>query len=162
MDKVTKFFLSRRSALLASAVIFFAAASAKAQDVNDARDAAPVPQAVSARQGQDAQTGQTAPQSDTTRATMRAPMTADEKISRAFRHAFLSPVPYATSALSAAYTEWRDDKPPGKTTGDEFADWGSRTARNFATGSTKTLFASGFYPAMLRQDPRYEPSQSRK
>ncbi|HST50946.1 MAG TPA: hypothetical protein VLJ61_02965 [Pyrinomonadaceae bacterium] len=155
---MTKFFSSRRSALLASAVVLFAAASAKAQDANDARDATPVPQTVSARQGQDAQAGQAAPQSHTT----RAPMTADEKISRAFRHAFLSPVPYATSALSAAYTEWRDDKPPGKTTGDEFADWGSRTARDFATGSTKTLFASGFYPAMLRQDPRYEPSQSRK
>jgi hypothetical protein len=64
-------------------------------------------------------------------------------------------------AITAAYTEWREDKPPTKTTADEFADWGSRTARNFATGSTKILFAYGFYPALLRQDPRYEPSQSK-
>ena len=153
---------SKGRALLAPAIILLAAVSACAQDTSGARGATPDSHSDATRTevqtGQRAQTGHAASQSGTT----RAPMTADEKISRAFRHAFFSPTPYVMSALSAAYTEWREDKPPNKTTGDEFADWGSRTARNFATSSTKALFAYGFYPALLRQDPRYEPSQSKQ
>jgi hypothetical protein len=154
-EKVLKKFPRTRPALLASALVLLAAASALAQDSNDARRRTPDAQPVATRQG--AQPEATTHQNDKS----RTPLTAGEKISRSFRHAFLSPTPYLTSALTAGYTEWRDDKPPGKTTSDAFADWGSRTARNFATGSTKTLFASGFYPALLKQDPRYQPSQSK-
>jgi hypothetical protein len=146
---------SKGRALLAPAIILLAAVSAGAQDTSNARGATPDSHSDATRTRTQAVQ---AAQSGTT----RAPMTADEKIARAFRHAFFSPTPYATSALSAAYTEWREEKPPSKTTGDEFADWGSRTARNFATSSTKSLFAYGFYPALLRQDPRYEPSQSKR
>ena len=122
-----------------------------AQDAGNATGATPDSQSGAAKKSTQAQAGAT-----------RAPLTGDQKISRAFRHAFLSPTQYSIYALTAGYTEWREDKPPTKTTEDEFADWGSRTARNFATGSTKILFAYGFYPALLRQDPRYEPSQSKK
>jgi len=149
-------------ALLAPSIILLAAVSACAQGTSGARGAGTDSHSDATREDvrtrQRAQAGHAASQSGTT----RAPMTADEKISRAFRHAFFSPAPYATSALSAAYTEWREEKPPSKTTGDEFADWGSRTARNFATDSAKALFVSGFYPALLRQDPRYEPSQGKR
>jgi hypothetical protein len=65
------------------------------------------------------------------------------------------------SAFTAGITQWREDKLPHKTTGDEFADWGSRAARNFATRSTSTFFSSGVYAALFRQDPRYERSQSK-
>jgi hypothetical protein len=67
-----------------------------------------------------------------------------------------------TSALSAGLTQFNEDRLPHKDNGDEIADWGSRAARNFATKSTTTLFATGFYPALFRQDPRYEPSQSKR
>jgi hypothetical protein len=87
-----------------------------------------------------------------------APLTSGEKVRGAFRAAFLSPRPYLTSALSAGITQLREDRLPHKTNGDEAADWGSRAARNFATRTTTTLFASGFYPALFKQDPRYEPS----
>ncbi|HZT61377.1 MAG TPA: hypothetical protein VFA21_22410 [Pyrinomonadaceae bacterium] len=150
---MSKIISSTGRALLAPAMVLIAALSVCAQDASRAAGATQDSQSGAAQKGALA-----APQSG----AARAPLTADKKISRAFRHAFFSPVPYATSALSAAYTEWRDDKPPAKTTGDAFADWGSRTARNFATGSTKALFAYGFYPALLRQDPRYESSQSKK
>lgn len=153
---MSKLFLCGRPALLASILVLLAAMSASAQDSNNARGTTPDTQAGASQQ--DAKAKQAAPQSGTT----RAPLTAGEKISRSFRHAFLSPTPYLVSALTAGYTEWREDKPPNKTTDDEFADWGSRTARNFATMSTKSIFAYGFYPAMLHQDPRYEPSQSKR
>jgi hypothetical protein len=159
---LSKILSSKVRALLAPAIILLAASSALAQgagnapDAGHAQGASPDSQAVSAQQ-QSAPSGQAASQT----AATRAPLTAGGKISRSFRHAFLSPSPYAVYAITAAYTEWRDDKPPSKTTRDAFADWGSRTARNFATGSTKILFAYGFYPALLRQDPRYEPSQSK-
>lgn len=143
-------------ALVAPAVILLAAVSAVAQDAGNAQGASPDSQAVSAQQ-QGAPAGQAASQTG----TARAPLTAGEKISRSFRQAFLRPAPYATSALTAAYTEWRERKPPGKTTGGEFADWGSRTARDFATNSAQTLLSEGFYPALLHQDPRYERSQSK-
>jgi hypothetical protein len=65
------------------------------------------------------------------------------------------------SAFTAGITQLREDRLPHKDNADELADWGSRAARNFATRSTTTLFASGFYPALFRQDPRYEPSRSK-
>lgn len=87
------------------------------------------------------------------------PLTAGEKIERSFRSAFLSPLPYVTSAFSAALTQFREDRLPHKDGGDEVADWGSRAARNFATRSTTAVFSNGFYPAIFKQDPRYEPSR---
>ena len=151
-----KKFPRTRPALLAPVIVLLVAASALAQDSNDARRTTRDAQAVATRQG--AQPEATTQKPDQS----RTPLTAGEKISRSFRHAFFSPTSYLTSALSAGYTQWREDRLPNKTNGDELADWGSRTARNFATGSTKTLFASGFYPALLHQDPRYEPSQSKR
>jgi hypothetical protein len=70
----------------------------------------------------------------------------------------LRPTPYLLSALDGGITQWREHRPPNKTTGDNLADWGSRSARDFATGSTSTLFAQGFYPALFKQEPRYEHS----
>ena len=159
------------TALLALALSLFAASSARAQGSNGAR------------QTRDAATAQTnAPQKSadadgaenqkSPRGTQaagaeqqsngRASLTGGEKIERSFRSAFLRPAPYLTSALTAGITQLGEDRLPNKTGADEVADWGSRAARNFATASTKTLFASGFYPALLRQDPRYDPSTSKK
>lgn len=157
----------RRPALFASALVLLAAVSARAQDSTVAPGSTPDAQTATTQKAKSA--AQAAPQPDAASQSgaasqpgaARAPMTGGEKISRSFRQAFLSPSPYLFSALTAGLTEWSDDKPPAKTTRDAFADWGSRTARDFATDSTKTLFASGFYPALLHQDPRYEPSQSK-
>jgi hypothetical protein len=88
-----------------------------------------------------------------------APLKADEKIKRSFRAAFLGPTPYAVSIISGGITQMSEDRLPHKDTGDEVADWGSRAARSFATRTATTLFASGFYAAAFKQDPRYEPSQ---
>ena len=128
---------------LAPALLLLAVASARAQAPADAtptpRDAAAYPQATPSP----------------------TPLTAGQKIERSFHSAFLTPTPYLTNAFSAAITQWRERRPPHKTGGDELADWGSRTARDFATGSVSTLFAQGFYPALFRQDPRYERSRQK-
>lgn len=91
-----------------------------------------------------------------------APLTAKQKMGRSFRSAFLSPVPYLVSAFNAGMTQMTEDRLPHKQTDDEMADWGSRTARTFATRTTSTLFGGGVYPMLFKQDPRYEPSQSKK
>jgi hypothetical protein len=88
-----------------------------------------------------------------------APLKADEKIKRSFRAAFLSPAPYVASIIGGGITQIGEDRLPHKDGGDEVADWGSRSARRFATRTTTTLFASGFYAAAFKQDPRYERSQ---
>ena len=93
--------------------------------------------------------------------TPPTPLTGDEKIKRSFRNAFLSPIPYVTSAFSAGLTQFREDRLPHKDGGDEVADWGSRAARNFATRSTTTIFAGGFYAALFKQDPRYDASRKK-
>lgn len=91
-----------------------------------------------------------------------APLTAGEKVKCAFRGALLSPVPYAMSAFTAGITQLNEDRLPHKDNGDEVADWGSRTARVFATRTTSTVFIRGVYPALFKQDPRYERSRSKK
>jgi hypothetical protein len=91
-----------------------------------------------------------------------APLTPGQKVGRAFRGAFLSPVPYAASAFTAGITQLNEDRLPHKDNGDEVADWGSRTARVFATRTTATVFIRGIYPALFKQDPRYERSHSKK
>jgi hypothetical protein len=107
---------------------------------------------------QSGQTGSSSGQATPT-PTPPTPLTGGEKIERAFRNAFLSPFPYVTSAMSAGITQFGEDRQPHKDGGDEVADWGSRAARNFATRSTTAVFANGFYPALFKQDPRYESSR---
>jgi hypothetical protein len=97
------------------------------------------------------------PQQTTTQPAF-TPLTAGQKMSRAGRSAFLRPTPYAFSIFNAAITQWNEDSQPHKTTEDEVADAGSRAARNFATSTTRTIFASGIYPVLFKQDPRYERS----
>jgi hypothetical protein len=154
--------------LLAAALTFFAVGAAQAQDSNDTSRTTQAPTetsplSVQQSSTQDTQSGSSSqtPQSGNTTQTQNkpTPLTADEKIKSSFKHAFLNPLPYMTSAMSAGLTQFGEDRLPHKDGGDEVADWGSRSARNFATKSTTTLFASGFYPALFKQDPRYEPSQ---
>jgi len=170
MRKLTKARPKLPSALLALALSLFAASATRAQDSNSARqtrDAATTrtdaPQKsadADVTENQKSQRGAQAAGAEQ-QSNSRAPLTGGEKIERSFRSAFLRPTPYMTSALTAGITQLGEDKLPNKTGADELADWGSRAARNFATASTKTLFASGFYPALLRQDPRYDPSTSK-
>lgn len=89
------------------------------------------------------------------------PLTGGQKIKRAFRGSFLSPVPYAVALLNGGIRQIGEDRLPHKDTEDELADWGSASARSFTTGTTYRLFGNGFYPALFKQDPRYEPSQKK-
>ncbi|MDT5270204.1 MAG: hypothetical protein QOH49_2390 [Acidobacteriota bacterium] len=144
------------SALLAPVLLLSIAALARAQELTSRTDEAHRVGAHVTRQ-QDAQQQPTPdPQSQP------APLTAGQKIKRAFRGAFLSPAPYAVAAFNAGITQLGEDNQPQKDTNDELADWGSRTARVFATGTTYRLFGNGFYPALFKQDPRYERSKSKK
>ena len=151
------------SALLAPALLLSAAALARAQAESSAPKS-PADDSMVARvtRQQDAQAGgaqqqpQPAPQPQSQ--GRPDPLTGGQKIKRAFRGAFLSPVPYATAAFNAGITQLGEDNLPHKDTEDEIADWGSRTARVFATGTTYRLFGNGFYPALFKQDPRYERS----
>jgi hypothetical protein len=134
------------SALLALALSLLAAQAARAQDSGG---------------GATAQTTQQGAQPDAaTRpsANRPAPLEAGEKVSRSLRAAFLRPTPYLMSAFSAGITQLNEDRQPQKDNADEAADWGSRTARSFATRTTSTVFSSGVYPALFKQDPRYERS----
>jgi hypothetical protein len=100
------------------------------------------------------------PNSSTTGSRTNLPtydMTTGEKLSYGAKKAFFSPSPYAFSAFSA-YFQIRDEDKPNKDTGDKFADGLSRFARNYGRSATKNLLAYGVYPAIFRQDPRYEPS----
>ncbi|MBC7932632.1 MAG: hypothetical protein H7Z38_18890 [Rubrivivax sp.] len=171
-------------AMLSIALLASAAATARAQSSNDMvetpvvvessqtkttqandgskKDVTPdAPVQVAQTSGQQSgQTGTAAGQpSPTPTPAPPTPLTAGEKIERSFRSAFLSPFPYVTSALNAGITQFGEDRQPHKDGGDEVADWGSRAARNFATRSTTAVFANGFYPALFKQDPRYESSR---
>ena len=88
--------------------------------------------------------------------TPYTPLTSGQKMRRAFKSAFLSPRPYAMSAFSAVLTQRGEDELPDKDFEDEFGDWASRFARNMANRTTRTIFASGVYPVLFKQDPRYE------
>ena len=168
--------------LLALALVLSAAASARAQDLTTTTKAralvgtlftAGTPQKsgeaekaeTQETQEQVAQTGgaQQQPTPTPTPQTGRpAPLSGEQKIKRAFRGAFLSPVPYAIAAFNGGIRQIGEDRLPHKDGGDEVADWGSASARVFATSSTNRLFSNGFYPALFRQDPRYERSKSKK
>jgi hypothetical protein len=152
-----------RSALLAPALLLSAAALVCAQEsAQTTYEADEIVAHVTTRP--DAQSGgaQQQPTPEPQSQDRPDPLTAGQKVKRAFRGAFLSPVPYATAAFNAGITQLGEDYPPHKETDDKLADWGSRTARVFATGTTYRVFGNGFYPALFKQDPRYERSKSKK
>ena len=157
-------------ALLALALSMFAAQAARAQGSSGApppaaaSTSASTPPAADAAQDKPAgqQTRQPTRQGSAQNANTPLSLTAGQKVRRAFRGALLNPVPYAASAFSAGITQLSEDRLPHKDNGDEVADWGSRTARVFATRTTSTIFIRGIYPALFKQDPRYEPSRSKK
>ncbi|MCA1632960.1 MAG: hypothetical protein LC802_04365 [Acidobacteria bacterium] len=101
------------------------------------------------------------PQGSPTPTPTPAPLTSGQKMSRAFKRAFLSPMPYASSAFSATLTQIREDDQPHKTTGDKVADGLSRMAISFSRSATRTIFAGGIYASLFKQDPRYERSKSK-
>jgi hypothetical protein len=158
------------SALLALALSMLASQAARAQDSNATTTPAPATSAATKASRDDVvqdkstarQTQKPTQSGGTQNANRPAPLTANEKVSRAFRGALLSPVPYAVSAFTAGITQLREDRLPHKDNADEAADWGSRTARVFATRTTSSVFIKGIYPALFKQDPRYEPSRSKK
>lgn len=168
-------------AMLSTVLLLSAVATAHAQSSNDTGVTPVVVQSVQTNRTQKAdgeskkdvtpnapvqiaqtggqQSGQTGGGSSGQAAAKPKPLTADEKIERSFRSAFLSPFPYVASAMSAGIVQFGEDRQPHKDGGDEVADWGSRAARTFATRSTSAVFSNGFYPALFKQDPRYEPSR---
>jgi hypothetical protein len=143
-------------ALLAPVLLLSVAAVARAQEFAPKTDEAHRVGAQTTRQ-QDARQKPT-PDSR----SQPAPLMAGQKVKRAFRGAFFSPVPYAVAAFNAGITQLGEEDQPQKRTDDKLADWGSRTARVFATGTTYRLFGNGIYPALFKQDPRYERSKSKK
>ncbi len=88
--------------------------------------------------------------------TPRTPLTGEQKVKRSLRSAFLKPSSYAIAAFNAGIRQIGEDRLPQKETEDELADWGSTTARVFATRTTYGFFGNGVYPALFKQDPRYE------
>ncbi|HEV7891155.1 MAG TPA: hypothetical protein VGP08_10965 [Pyrinomonadaceae bacterium] len=154
-------------ALLALALSMLASQAARAQESSSAATTTSSSSAAAAAQDKPAgqQTRQPKqPGSTTTNQihNLPVPLTAGEKVGKAFRGALLSPVPYAVSAFNAGITQLNEDRLPHKDNGDEAADWGSRTARVFATRTTSSVFIRGVYPALFKQDPRYERSRSKK
>ena len=140
-------------ALLALTLSLFAAQAARAQDNGGGAE------------GATAHTTQQGAQPDASTlpsASRPAPLEAGEKVGRSLRAAFLRPTPYLLSAFSAGITQLNEDGLPHKDNADAVADWGSRTARSFATRTSSTVFSSGVYPALFKQDPRYERSRSKK
>src|SRR5437763_8388602 len=102
--KMLKVFTRIGPALLAPALLFFAAASACAQGSDDTRQ---TPDAAdSSRAGAAATAGvRKQRDADNARATNApAPLSADEKIGRSLRSAFLRPAPYMMSAFGAGLT----------------------------------------------------------
>ena len=101
------------------------------------------------------------PQGSPTPSPTPAPLTPGQKMSRSFKRAFLSPMPYASSAFSATLTQIREDDQPHKTTGDKVADGLSRMAISFGRSATRTIFTGGIYASLFKQDPRYDRSKSK-
>lgn len=148
-------------ALLAPVLLLSAAVLARAQEFAPKADEGAGIVTKASPQQQDAQQQPTPdPQAQTQ--NRPAPLTGGQKVKRAFRGAFLSPAPYAIAAFNAGITQLNEDYPPHKETDDKLADWGSRTARVFATATTYRIFGNGFYPVLFKQDPRYERSKSKK
>src|SRR5215204_419935 len=89
------------------------------------------------------------------------PLTGEQKVKRSLRGAFLEPSSYAIAAFNAGIRQIGEDRLSHKDTEDELADWGSTTARVFATRTTYHFFGNGVYPALFKQDPRYERSPNK-
>jgi hypothetical protein len=137
------------------------AGAAKAEAAAPTAEARPAPRPEFGRDERAAarifpQTTQDPSAQPTPSATPYVPLTGEEKMSRAFKSAFLSPQGYALSAFRATLTQAGEDELPDKEFEDEFGDWAARFGRNVANRATRTLFASGIYPALFKQDPRYE------
>ena len=156
-----------RPALLALALSLSAAASARAQDsaserIELGRVAAQATRPQDAREASRAEVAQTggAQQQPTPEPSPQpspyTPLTGEQKVKRSLRGAFLNPASYAIAAFNAGIRQIGEDRLPHKDTSDELADWGSTTARVFATRTTYGFFGNGVYPALFRQDPRYE------
>lgn len=86
------------------------------------------------------------------------PLTAAQKVKFGARTAFLNPGAYIGPAFGAYFTEQNELRVPAKTREDYFADGLSFYARSFGRQAMANFFASGLYPALFRQDPRYYAS----
>ena len=95
-------------------------------------------------------------------ATQWTPLTNEQKMKRAARNAFFSPIGVGRVLISSAITQYKEDDQPHKTAGDEFADFGTRFAINFSRRATRTLLGSGVYPVLFNQDPRYDRAEEGK
>ena len=84
------------------------------------------------------------------------PLSNGEKMKRAARNAFFSPIGVGRVLIGSAITQYNEDDLPHKTREDEFADFGSRFAINYSRRATRTLLGSGVYPILFNQDPRYD------
>jgi hypothetical protein len=87
--------------------------------------------------------------------------TAREKIKYGLKQAFFTPGVYIFPAISTVFIQVRERNQPQKDTGDKVADGLSRYAIEFGTRSSKELLASGVFPIVFHQDPRYKPSPKR-
>lgn len=120
-------------------------------------DPRPARVAAAHEQPGDADSAATAPpQTQASAPAGYTPLTGEQKMRRAAKSAFLNPGGYARVAFSSIWTQWNEDSQPHKTTEDEVADGASRFAINFGRRATRSLLGGGVFPALFRQDPRYE------
>ena len=94
--------------------------------------------------------------------TQWTPLTSEEKMKRAARNAFLSPIGIGRTLVSSAITQYNEEDQPHKTRADKFADGATRFAINFSRRATRTLLGSGVYPILFKQDPRYDRAEEGK
>ncbi len=97
-----------------------------------------------------------APGAPQTSPTPYTPLTAEQKMRRAFKSAFLSPAGYGITLVSAIITEAGEDDLPHKDTDDRVADALSRFAIRFGRRATYNLLGNGVYAVAFKQDTRYE------
>lgn len=88
-------------------------------------------------------------------------LSASQKLVYGAKTTYLNPGAYIGPAFRSYFTQRNELSVPTKTRGDNFADGMSFYARYFALQSTANFLASGVYPALLRQDPRYYPAPKR-
>lgn len=85
-------------------------------------------------------------------------LSASQKLEYGAKVTYLNPGTYIGPAFRSYFTQRNELPVAGKTTGDNFADGLSFYGRYFALQSTANFLASGVYPALFKQDPRYFPS----
>ena len=88
-------------------------------------------------------------------------LSASQKLVYGAGTTYLNPGTYIGPSFRSYFTQRNELPVPGKTRGDNFADGMSFYARYFALQSTANFLASGVYPVLFRQDPRYYPSPKR-